>query len=159
MQLHLFENMPFEPPPKNNPHESKYQRFKRLNNYRKSSDAERRCQNCRHSMQNYFDNRAFLKCDLIGVSRSKATDIRASYICNKYESEILDKSKIKIEMTNGAVITPDELEEMTKCNCMLCDKLGFTEDGLFKCYVTGEVMTHEGDAIAYNCKHYKEWKE
>lgn len=33
MQLHLFENIPFEPPPKNNPHESKYQRFKRLNKY------------------------------------------------------------------------------------------------------------------------------
>lgn len=63
---------------------SKYQKWKLENNYRKA-DNGMRCANC----VNIVGTR-FYKCRLLGISSSSATDIRLSYVCNRFE-EYMEK--------------------------------------------------------------------
>lgn len=62
----------------------KYQKWKLENNYRKA-DNGMRCANC----VNIVGTR-FYKCKLLGLSSSSATDIRLSYVCNRFE-EYMEK--------------------------------------------------------------------
>ena len=64
--------------------ESGYQRFKRLNNYRKSEMGGVSCRICKHKQTFDYHGKRYHKCDLIGISNSAATDIRLSYVCNKF---------------------------------------------------------------------------
>jgi len=63
---------------------SKYQIFKQKNNYRKS-DSGLKCKNCNHHHRYEYHNKYYHKCDLLGVSNSEATDIRISFVCDKWE--------------------------------------------------------------------------
>ena len=64
-------------------YESHYQRFKRVNNYRKSVSADK-CKSCiSHRSYNYHD-KTYHKCVLIGESHSTATDIQISSVCDKF---------------------------------------------------------------------------
>lgn len=84
-QLHFLSDseMPIEPP-KISPHESKYQRFKRKNNYRKADNACR-CENCNNMFAKSCNGKIYYKCMAMGLSNCPATDIRKSYVCDMWE--------------------------------------------------------------------------
>ena len=63
--------------------QSEYQKFRRRNNYHKSKD-ERQCGNCTSSFVKGHHNKRYWKCKLIGCSCAGATDIRKSYVCDKW---------------------------------------------------------------------------
>lgn len=72
---------------KNTSKMSDYQRFKIRNNYKKSDDKHKRCDNCKYIHRKRFHNKNYYKCLLIGCSNGSATDIRLSYVCDKHEEE------------------------------------------------------------------------
>ena len=79
------------PPPKTNRHESEYQKFKRINHYRKSEDKIIRCDNCENICVNtYSTDKYWYKCNLMGISQSPATDIRLSYVCDLFKQQTAD---------------------------------------------------------------------
>ena len=63
--------------------ESSYQRFKRMNHYRKSDSPQ--CKTCIHHVVFKYHDKYYHKCELLGISNSEATDIRVGYVCNKWE--------------------------------------------------------------------------
>jgi hypothetical protein len=65
---------------------SPYQRFKTNFNYRKSG-SDMRCGNCKYAQRWEYHNKYYWKCELLGVSRCTATDIRKSYVCDNYTRE------------------------------------------------------------------------
>ena len=76
--------IPVHPPDHSN--ESDYQKFKRLNHYRRSEDKEVRCKTCRYAYQTQGRGpRRWTKCHLIGCSSSPATDIAQRNVCDKWE--------------------------------------------------------------------------
>lgn len=65
--------------------ESIYMRFKRLNNYRKYEDINKRCKVCTEHLAGEYHNKMLHKCKLIGLSHSEATDIRVNNVCDKFK--------------------------------------------------------------------------
>ena len=55
------------------------------NNYRRGN-FEECCKSCINFRRVCHHHTAYLKCNLQGISRSTSSDIRASYVCNQYES-------------------------------------------------------------------------
>ena len=64
-------------------YQSSYQRFRSLNQYRKS-DSNQQCKNCKYHHACGYHNKIYHKCELLGISNSEATDIRVSFVCNKW---------------------------------------------------------------------------
>ena len=62
----------------------KYQAAKAKVRYMKSEHKNRRCKNCTHLIKKQF-NKKYYKCALIGDSASEASDIRVSYVCDKFK--------------------------------------------------------------------------
>jgi hypothetical protein len=62
---------------------SKYLLFKKENDYKKAWD-KFNCGNCKHSIHYEYHDKWYWKCSLMGVSHSTATDIRKSYVCDKW---------------------------------------------------------------------------
>ena len=58
--------------------------WKAQNRYRRS-DRKERCSSCEQFIRCEHHGRVYLKCRLLGVSRSVATDIRVSCICSQYK--------------------------------------------------------------------------
>ena len=73
--------------PKNHQHESKYQKFKRLNNYGESSYKLYQCKNCKNLQGYNYHNKNYYKCELIGYSMSEATDVKLKNVCDQWERE------------------------------------------------------------------------
>ncbi len=73
---------------------SKYQRWKWEHKYKKAEkNSSVRCKNCKHlfaNMPNCTGGGKYYKCELLGRSSSSATDIRLSYVCNRFE-EYMEK--------------------------------------------------------------------
>jgi len=63
-----------------------YKSFRERNNYRKSTDANVRCKKCECLVPNYYHAKNYYKCALQGTSSSAASDVRLSYVCNKFNS-------------------------------------------------------------------------
>jgi len=57
-----------------------------VNQYRKSDRKDRRCGTCMHHFMKIY-NRRYHKCKLIGNTNGPGTDIRISYVCNKWQRE------------------------------------------------------------------------
>jgi hypothetical protein len=64
-------------------HLSPYQRFKLANNYRKATGSDRCC-HCGSFIRCEYHDRQYFKCRQMGCSHGSATDIRRSYICNRF---------------------------------------------------------------------------
>ena len=58
---------------------------KRRANYRPSKSQQVRCKNCKWLRKKRISGRNIYKCELIGTSRSAASDIRLSYVCNRFD--------------------------------------------------------------------------
>jgi len=67
--------------------ESKYQKYRRVYDYRKSLDADRKCKFCKRSIRTHFHDKTYRKCELLGISNSEATDINANYVCNNFKKD------------------------------------------------------------------------
>jgi hypothetical protein len=65
---------------------SRYQRYKKSTHYGKSKTKER-CKLCRFKKSFEHHDYLYHKCANIGYSWSAATDIRLSYICDRFELE------------------------------------------------------------------------
>ena len=63
---------------------SPYRAFKFHNNYRKCLE-ENMCGSCKYLHCFEYHDKRYYKCELIGFSKSEATDIRKSYVCDKFE--------------------------------------------------------------------------
>lgn len=59
-----------------------FKEWKKNNLYHKAQFKEISCQRCK-----YFSWGRFNKCKLMGISQSTASDIRASYLCMKFEGK------------------------------------------------------------------------
>ena len=77
-----------EPKPK-----SKYQVFRKENDYKKAWD-KFNCGNCKHSNHYEYHNKYYWKCSLMGESHSEASDIRKSYVCDNWGKYKKDKGEI-----------------------------------------------------------------
>ncbi len=71
--------------PKINRSQSSYQRFKILNHYGKVIGGFKRCKTCDHHRVFEYHDKYYHKCELLGISNSEATDIRVSYVCDKWK--------------------------------------------------------------------------
>ena len=65
-------------------HQSPYQLIKAQNKYRLAENKEQSCRRCIHRVPIEFHNKNYHKCEMIGDSRSEATDIRLKNTCNKF---------------------------------------------------------------------------
>jgi len=65
---------------------SRYMYFRLRNDYRDGTK-EQRCATCKHSIQIRFYTKRYRKCNLMGLSRSSASDIRAGGVCDRWEGE------------------------------------------------------------------------
>jgi hypothetical protein len=63
----------------------KYHRFRVLNNYQKSSEPFKKCEECQHLYAIEYNDKHYFKCQLQGISASVSSDIRLSYVCDKFE--------------------------------------------------------------------------
>lgn len=61
------------------------QKLKRRMKYRQAEPGEPTCKTCSHCMKLSYHGRNYYKCELIGDSRSEATDIRLKDTC-KYHN-------------------------------------------------------------------------
>lgn len=93
---------------------SPYQRWKSENNYRKSDNKNKRCENCK----NIISQNGYYKCILLGTSCSSATDIRLSNVCNQFTVKYAD--------------------------CQLCEHFDINTNGDFICSLDGDILDHEG---------------
>jgi hypothetical protein len=86
-QLKLSEEMPEIKAPPKKKYQSKYQKFKAENHYRKGSlNPRKMCFFCKNLITlDQHHGRKHHKCTMLGLSSSSATDIRLSYICDQYE--------------------------------------------------------------------------
>lgn len=64
--------------------QSKYQKFKTRNHYRKA-DGNKKCGNCKSHIRGEYHNNIYHKCKRLGISNSHATDIRVNNVCDLYE--------------------------------------------------------------------------
>lgn len=53
-------------------------------NYRKSYNEAECCEHCAHLRKNRLGGRTFYKCELIGITNGKETDIQLSGVCNRF---------------------------------------------------------------------------
>jgi len=65
--------------------ESKYQKFKRLNNYRDSKSKNESCKNCKSCFGFRNNDKIYYKCEKIGLSCSGATDINLKKVCDLFK--------------------------------------------------------------------------
>lgn len=65
---------------------SKYQKWKFEHNYSKADEySDIRCANCIYCFKTQPSERAYYKCEKLGMSASSATDIRLSNVCDLFE--------------------------------------------------------------------------
>ena len=67
---------------------SVYQKFKIDNHYQKAVNHNkdgRMCAKCKFLDYDPYHQRNYYKCKLLGTSRGEATDIRLSYVCDRFE--------------------------------------------------------------------------
>lgn len=94
-QIRLFPDLPIELFPEAEAPEkksaSKYQIWKQENNYRKAVNHNidgKMCAKCKHLLKDTGHSVVYYKCELLGTSHSSATDVRISYVCDRFEGEI-----------------------------------------------------------------------
>ena len=63
-----------------------FMKWKQDNQYHKATNTKK-CGNCRYSVCCEYHNKNYYKCHLMGLSRSEASDIRVSYVCNKWKGQ------------------------------------------------------------------------
>lgn len=85
MELNLFGELQDEPKPKHRP--GKFQSFKVLNKYRPCENKAARCKNCKNSVYLNHHDKHYYKCELMGISMSEASDIRANHVCELFQKE------------------------------------------------------------------------
>lgn len=56
-----------------------------LNGYRKATDPDRRCKNCKSRMCLKYHDKLYNKCRMAGATHGTATDIRLGYTCRMFE--------------------------------------------------------------------------
>ncbi len=56
-------------------------------NYRKAENEVERCKYCKRSFRSGHHGKGYWKCEVVGCSRSDATDIRANNVCDLFEKE------------------------------------------------------------------------
>jgi hypothetical protein len=78
----LFSDKPTPMP------ERKNKSFKEMIGYRKAKKNEPSCRHCPNLMKKEFHGRNYYKCEKLGDSNSKATDVRLSGTC-KYHPDKL----------------------------------------------------------------------
>lgn len=61
--------------------ETKYQRFKRIFNYRKSINYDR-CMECAHCIRKEYSGKYYHKCNMMGDTNGAASDIRRHNVCD-----------------------------------------------------------------------------
>ena len=66
-------------------YKSEYQKIKKKNNYKKSSDKYNRCGLCERAVKVEGHNRNYYKCKLIGISKTEATDIGLFSKCDMFK--------------------------------------------------------------------------
>lgn len=65
-----------------------YQKIKNNINYRKSGSPYSRCKLCIHKVNIPHHDKTYNKCDIIGLSRSQATDICLTYTCRLFHANL-----------------------------------------------------------------------
>ncbi len=58
---------------------------KKLWHYKKTLNTKICCRTCRHCVKIIHNGKTYYKCTLLGISNSEATDIRLSYVCDRWE--------------------------------------------------------------------------
>jgi len=66
-------------------YQSKYQIFKSNYNYKKSESKIIRCGNCKHHFGGGYHGKTYHKCEQLGMSHSRATDIRVGHVCDLFK--------------------------------------------------------------------------
>jgi hypothetical protein len=66
-------------------YKSKYQIWKKENNFRKAARAGISCRTCGHLCKSEYYDKTYYKCELLGISHGPATDIRLSNLCDLWE--------------------------------------------------------------------------
>lgn len=74
-----------EPTPIGQPAHGWAQRRKRDMGYRPAREGETTCADCVNCIRQSYHGKNYYKCDLIGISRSEATDIRLKDTCKHAE--------------------------------------------------------------------------
>ena len=95
LQLKIFADMPPEDITKvveQTPYNkmSIYQQFKSDNHYHLAENRKkdgRMCKNCAYLINDGYHNKRYYKCQLLGYSRGEATDIRLSYVCDRFKTQ------------------------------------------------------------------------
>ena len=93
LQMKIFPDMPPEDITnvvKQTPYNrmSIYQKFKSDNHYQKAVNHNkdgRMCAKCKFLDYEPYHHKNYYKCKLLGTSRGEATDIRLSYVCDRFE--------------------------------------------------------------------------
>ncbi len=70
--------------PEINHNYSSYQKFKIENAYKKNNDKDKQCGTCGNCFIKHYNGKNYYKCHHIGDSNGNGTDIRKSYVCNKW---------------------------------------------------------------------------
>ncbi len=63
----------------------RYKRFRVHNNYRKKLIDAICCKECKHLNGFEYHGKNYYKCELQGMSHSEASDVRLSFVCDKFE--------------------------------------------------------------------------
>ena len=66
---------------------SKYQEWKKENNFRKANETEISCRTCKNLCYYDYHNKRYYKCEYLGFSHGPATDIRLSNLCDLWKEE------------------------------------------------------------------------
>jgi hypothetical protein len=86
-----------------------YARTLYVRHYRKATHKIRRCKYCKHCVLIDYHSRNYYKCALIGDTRSGATDIRISNVCDLWDMKIDSMDDIftwldTLEEVDGSII-------------------------------------------------------
>jgi len=84
-QLPMFQEPEFQPGVEVKSQESKYQRWKRLHQYKKSNEIDKKCKKCANERTFEVNDKLYHKYSLLGYSRGPATDIRVSFLCDLFK--------------------------------------------------------------------------
>jgi hypothetical protein len=89
-QLNLFGGE--DEPKESIAHESEYQRWKRVNGYRRRTkgfnEYDMHCGKCSHGYQKSFGESKVRKCELMGDSGGPSSDVSSWCVCKRFEKGI-----------------------------------------------------------------------
>ncbi|MEX0662091.1 MAG: hypothetical protein WEA58_04110 [Balneolaceae bacterium] len=67
--------------------------------YRTASKTDpKRCEHCKHLRKMQLGHRNFYKCALIGVTHSRATDVRLKGVCNRFDMDLRKLKSLKVNL-------------------------------------------------------------